>query len=118
MEDERVFRALVDEHRRRLLDRLFERDGQTLGELTAAVPEMTRQGVMKHLRVLEEAELVVTRRDGRAKRHFLNPVPIRGLHDRWISRYTEPLATALGRLKTVMEAPMDPLGTHVYQVYI
>jgi DNA-binding transcriptional ArsR family regulator/uncharacterized protein YndB with AHSA1/START domain len=118
VEEEQTFRALVDPSRRLLLDRLFERDGQTLGELASGLPEMSRQGVMKHLRLLEEAGLVVTRREGRSKLHFLNPVPIRRIHDRWISRYTEPLAAALGRLKDVMEAPMDPNRSHVYQVYI
>ncbi|MEA2621710.1 MAG: hypothetical protein QOH61_620 [Chloroflexota bacterium] len=118
MEDELTFRALVDPNRRLLLDRLFERDGQTLGELAAGIPQMSRQGVMKHLRLLEEAGLVVTRRQGRSKLHFLNPVPIQRIHSRWISRYTAPLAAALGRLKDVMEAPMDPTRSHVYQVYI
>jgi DNA-binding transcriptional ArsR family regulator/uncharacterized protein YndB with AHSA1/START domain len=118
MEDEQTFRALVDPYRRLLLDRLFERDGQTLGELAAELPQMSRQGVMKHLRLLEEAGLVVTRRQGRSKLHFLNPVPIRQIHDRWISRYTEPIAAALGRLKNVLEDPMDTTRSHVYQVWI
>jgi uncharacterized protein YndB with AHSA1/START domain/DNA-binding transcriptional ArsR family regulator len=120
VEDERTFRALVDPSRRLLLDRLFERDGQTLIELAAGFPQMSRQGVMKHLRILEDAGLVVTRREGRTKLHFLNPVPIRQIHDRWISRYTAPLAAALGWLKDAMEVeeqPMEPTR-HVYQVYI
>lgn len=117
MEDEPTFRALVDPSRRLLLDRLFERDGQTLGELAASLPGMSRQGVMKHLRVLEGAGLVVTRRKGRTKLHFLNPVPIRLIHDRWISRYTAPLAATLGRLRSVLEETVEPTK-HVYQIYI
>ena len=88
---ERVFKALADPSRRLLLDRLFEQDGQTLGELCRHLPGMTRFGVMRHLDVLEEAGLVTTRRDGREKRHFLNPVPIRLIHDRWISKFAEPV---------------------------
>src|ERR671935_785379 len=84
---ELVFKALADAGRRRLLDRLFERDGQTLLELCEALPGMTRFGVMKHLRVLEDAGLVSTRRVGREKLHYLNPVPIRLIHDRWIGKY-------------------------------
>ena len=82
-----VFRALSDPSRRLLLDRLFERDGQTLGELCMHLPEMTRFGVMRHLDVLEAAALVTTRRAGREKRHYLNPFAIRLVHDRWISKY-------------------------------
>jgi DNA-binding transcriptional ArsR family regulator len=84
-----VFRALADPTRRDLLDRLYLHDGQTLRALAADYP-MTRIGVMKHLQVLEEARLVVTRRRGREKLHFLNPVPIRLVHDRWVSKYAEP----------------------------
>src|SRR6266516_3651122 len=84
-DDDRVFRALADPTRRFLLDRLFERDGRTLTELESEL-EMTRFGVMKHLRVLEEAGLVVSRRSGREKLHFLNAVPIRLIHDRWATR--------------------------------
>ena len=87
-DDDRVFKALADPTRRFLLDRLYERDGRTLTELEAEL-EMTRFGVMKHLRVLEEANLIVTRRSGREKLHFLNPVPIRLIHDRWIDKYRE-----------------------------
>jgi len=101
-DDDLVFRALADKTRRQLLDRLFERDGRTLTDL-AAEPEMTRFGVMKHLRVLEEAGLVVTRRQGREKLHFLNPVPIRQIHDRWIHKYAEPFASALVDLKKQLE---------------
>lgn len=98
-----VFRALADPHRRLLLDRLRERDGQTLGELCAEL-EMTRFGVMKHLRVLEDAGLVVTRRSGREKLHHLNPVPIQQIYERWVSRYASPFARQLTRLKEELEA--------------
>src|SRR5438034_10535419 len=98
-DDDGVFRALADPPRRLLLDRLFERDGRTLTELESQL-EMTRFGVMKHLRVLEDAALVVTRRRGREKLHFLNPVPIRLIHDRWIDKYTERRVSALADLKT------------------
>src|SRR6059036_1191061 len=98
MNDDLVFKALGDASRRLLLDRLFERDGRTLTELDGEL-EMTRFGVMKHLRVLEEAGLVVTRKQGREKLHFLNPVPIRLIHDRWIDKYTERQVSALLDLK-------------------
>jgi DNA-binding transcriptional ArsR family regulator len=101
--DDRVFRALADPSRRLLLDRLFERDGRALGELEVELPGMTRFGVMKHVRVLEEAGLVVARRDGRRKLHYLNPVPIRLIHDRWIDKYTEHRVSALAELKTQLE---------------
>jgi DNA-binding transcriptional ArsR family regulator len=101
-EEDRVFKALADPTRRHLLDRLFERDGRTLGELEEGL-EMTRFGVMKHLRVLEDANLVVTRRAGREKHHFLNPVPIRQIHDRWIDKYTEGRVNALLDLKRHLE---------------
>jgi DNA-binding transcriptional ArsR family regulator len=101
-EDAVVFKALADPTRRLLLDRLFERDGRTLTELESQV-EMTRFGVMKHLRVLESAGLVVARKSGREKRHFLNPVPIRLIHDRWIDKYTERHVSALVDLKTELE---------------
>ena len=112
-----TFRALGDPSRRLLLDRLFERDGQTLGELCAHLPEMTRFGVMKHLDVLESADLVTTRRDGREKRHYLNPVPIRLMHDRWISKFAEPVVGALSAMKRQLEAPVSTID-HVYSVYI
>ncbi len=102
-DDNRVFRALADPTRRFLLDLLFEREGRTLSDLEARV-DMTRIGVMKHLRLLEEAGLVVTRRSGREKLHFLNPVPIRLIHDRWIGKYTERQVSALANLKTDLEA--------------
>ena len=97
-----VFRALADPSRRFLLDLLFARDGRTLSELEAEL-SMTRFGVMKHLKVLEEAGLVVTRRSGRTKLHFLNPVPIRLIHDRWIDKYRERRVAALADLKTELE---------------
>ena len=101
-DDDRVFKALADPTRRFLLDRLFTRYGRTLTELESEL-EMTRFGVMKHLRVLEEAGLVVTRRQGREKLHFLNPVPIRLIHDRWIDKYREHQVTALADLKAELE---------------
>jgi uncharacterized protein YndB with AHSA1/START domain len=116
---EPAFRALADPNRRTLLDRLRERDGQTLGELEAALPQMTRFGVMKHLRVLEDARLVNTRRDGRRKLHFLNPVPIRLIADRWISRYAEPFVEAMADIKhSVERRTMSESPKHVYEVYI
>jgi DNA-binding transcriptional ArsR family regulator len=103
MTDDLVFKALADPTRRFLLDLLFARDGQTLTELESRL-EMTRFGVMKHLRVLEDASLVVTRRSGREKLHFLNPVPIRLIHNRWIHKYAERQVTALAELKAELEA--------------
>src|SRR3954453_19804738 len=97
-----VFKALADPTRRSLLDELFREDGQTLGALEARLP-MSRFGVMKHLKVLEEAGLVVPRRRGREKLHFLNPVPIRLVHDRWVSKYAEPWAAGLSDLKHDLE---------------
>ena len=105
--DDEVFRALADPSRRTLLDRLFERDGQTLGDLETALPAMTRFGVMKHLRVLEEANLVTSRKVGRERHHYLNPVPIRGIHDRWLDRYAIRAADLLTDLKTLLE--IDPM---------
>jgi len=102
MDDDLVFKALADPTRRLLLDRLFERDGRTLTDLESQL-EMTRFGAMKHLKVLEQAGLVVTRRQGREKLHFLNPVPIRLLHDRWIDKYTERQVSALANLKAELE---------------
>ena len=101
-DDDRVFKALADPTRRFLLDRLFARDGRTLTELESEL-EMTRFGVMKHLRVLEDAGLVVARRSGREKLHFLNPVPIRLIHDRWIDKYTERQVSAFADLKHELE---------------
>ena len=97
-----VFRALADPTRRGLLDELFKADGQSLSALEQRLP-MTRFGVMKHLKVLEEANLVVTKRRGREKLHFLNPVPIRLVHDRWVSKFAEPWAATLSELKKNLE---------------
>jgi DNA-binding transcriptional ArsR family regulator len=101
-DDDRVFKALADPTRRFLLDQLFVRDGRTLTELESEL-EMTRFGVMKHLGVLADAGLIVTRRSGREKLHFLNPVPIRLIHDRWIDKYTERRVSALVDLKNALE---------------
>ena len=109
-----VFRALADPTRRSLLDELFEADGQTLSALEQRLP-MTRFGVMKHLKVLEEAGLVVTRKRGREKLHFLNPVPIRLVHDRWVSKYAEPWAATLTDLKRRLE---DRTMEKVFEIYI
>ena len=109
-----VFRALADPTRRRLLDSLFGDDGQTLSALQERLP-MTRFGVMKHLRVLEEAGLVTTKRRGREKLHFLNPVPIRLIHDRWVSKYAEPWAAALTGIKHELE---DRTMEKVFDIYI
>jgi DNA-binding transcriptional ArsR family regulator len=108
-----VFRALADPTRRRLLDELFREDGQTLSALEAHF-DITRFGVMKHLKLLEEAGLVVTRRRGREKLHFLNPVPIRLVHDRWVSKYAEPWVAGLSDLKTRLETTMEK----IYEIYI
>ena len=102
-DDDLVFKALADPTRRHLLDLLFAREGRTLSELEGAV-EMTRFGVMKHLRVLEDAGLVVTRRKGREKLHYLNPVPVRLIYDRWIDKFTEPRLAALTELKAQLES--------------
>jgi uncharacterized protein YndB with AHSA1/START domain/DNA-binding transcriptional ArsR family regulator len=112
-DDDQVFKALADRTRRFLLDQLFIRDGRTLTELESLVP-MSRFGVMKHLGVLEEAGLVVTRRSGREKHHFLNPVPIRLLHDRWIDKYTQSWSAALSDLKQRLESSMEK----VFEIYI
>ena len=108
-----MFKALADPTRRSLLDELFRRDGQTLSELDERF-SMTRFGVMKHLKQLEEAGLVVTKKRGREKLHFLNPVPIRLVHDRWVSKYAEPWAAALSDIKTRLESPMEK----VFEIYI
>jgi len=102
IDDDLVFKALADKTRRFLLDLLFERDGRTLSELESEV-EMTRFGVMKHLRVLEDANLIVTRRSGREKLHYLNPIPIRQIHDRWIKKYRAHQVSALIDLKQELE---------------
>jgi DNA-binding transcriptional ArsR family regulator len=108
-----VFKALADPTRRSLLDELFRQDGQTLSMLEERI-DMTRFGVMKHLKVLEDAELVVTRRRGREKLHFLNPVPIRLVHDRWVSKYAEPWVAGLSEIKERLERQMEK----VYEIYI
>jgi uncharacterized protein YndB with AHSA1/START domain/biotin operon repressor len=108
-----VFKALADPTRRELLDELFRADGQTLSALEERLP-MTRFGVMKHLRQLEEAGLIVTKRRGREKLHFLNPVPIRLIHDRWVSKYAEPWAAGLSDLKSDLERSME----RVFEIYI
>ena len=102
--DESVFKALADRGRRALLDALFESDGRTLGELCDVLPAMTRFGVMKHLAILEGAGLVVTHRSGRTKRHFLNPVPIREIQDRWIAKYAPPTLDAMVELRRELES--------------
>jgi DNA-binding transcriptional ArsR family regulator len=101
-DEDRVFKALADPTRRHLLDRLFAGDGRTLTDLESEL-DMTRFGVMKHLRVLEDAGLVITRKSGREKLHFLNVVPIRLIHDRWIDKYTERQVSALAHLKAELE---------------
>jgi uncharacterized protein YndB with AHSA1/START domain len=110
-----VFRALADPTRRSLLDELFEQDGQTLSALERRLP-MTRFGVMKHLKVLEEAGLLKTKRQGREKLHYLNPVPIRLVHDRWVSKYAAPWAAALSGLKQALEK--EDGMEKVFEIYI
>jgi DNA-binding transcriptional ArsR family regulator len=109
-DDDRVFKALADPTRRFLLDMLYTRDGRTLTELESEL-EMTRFGVMKHLRLLEDAGLITTRREGREKRHFLNPVPIRLIHDRWIDKYRERQVSALIDLKHALESSSSSSST-------
>ena len=128
--DDEVFKALADQSRRTLLDRLFERDGRTLGELEKELPAMTRFGVMKHLRVLEAAGLVTSRKVGRERRHYLNAVPIREIHDRWLDRYRVRAADLLIDLRTALEAspmvvealetpvPTDAPPAYVHSIYI
>lgn len=106
--DQAVFKALADPTRRALLDALFERDGQSLAQLCALNPEMTRFGVMKHLALLQEADLVVVERSGRTKRHFLNPVPVARIADRWISKYAERFVPALVELEHTVHAYRRP----------
>ncbi|MDX2137337.1 MAG: SRPBCC domain-containing protein [Chloroflexota bacterium] len=119
MDDEMVFKALADASRRTLLDALFERDGQTLSELQAHLTTMTRFGVMKHLQVLEDAGLVTTRKVGREKFHYLNPVPIQLAYDRWVSKYAQPWSQALTGFKFAVEGEiMNAQPTHVYSIVI
>ena len=115
--DDQVFRALADPSRRQLLDRLFERDGQSLAELGAGLP-MTRFGVAKHLRVLEQAGLVTARKVDRRRLHYLNPVPIQLIADRWISRYASPFVARLAALKSALEEPVSTAPRHVYEIFI
>jgi DNA-binding transcriptional ArsR family regulator len=102
MNDDAVFRALADASRRRLLDRLFAANGQTLGELCEGL-DMTRQAVAKHLGILEDANLISVRRQGREKLHFINPVPINGIAERWIGKFEQPSLAALSHLKRTLE---------------
>lgn len=113
-----VFKALADSSRRALLDALKAKDGRTLGELETVLPNLTRFGVMKHLKVLEDANLVATRKVGREKFHYLNPVPIQTISDRWISRFAQPFATALVDLKTRLESRDMQPPKQVYQILI
>ncbi len=114
-----VFGAINDESRRLLLDALFVEDGQTLGQLCERLPEMTRFGVMNHLRVLEGAQLISTRKVGRFKHHYLNPVPIRLIHDRWIGKFAEPRVGAIAALKAQVERRAKQMKpNHVYAAYI
>src|SRR5271168_3111189 len=112
-----VFRALADPTRRRLLDALYKKDGQTLRALEARLP-MTRFGVMKHLKLLEEAGLVATRRSGREKLHYLNTVPIQLIHDRWVSKYAERWTAGLSQLKQDLEKEQEKTMEKVFEIYI
>lgn len=116
MDQDEVFKALSDPHRRTLLDALFQRDGQSLNELSALLP-MTRYGVMKHLQVLEDAGLITSEKAGREKHHFINSVPIQMVYERWVSKYAQPWAQTLTGLKRMMEA--EPVAyKHVQQIFI
>lgn len=116
---EEVFRAIDDPNRRLLLDALFEEDGQTLADLCGHLPTMTRQGVMNHLRILEDAHLVATHRQGRSKHHYLNPVPIRVIHDRWISRFAEARSGVMSALTTTLEGGSNmSKPVHVYSSFV
>ena len=117
MTDDDVFRALADSSRRALLDRLHARNGQTLGELCEGLA-MSRQAVTKHLGILEQANLIATRKEGREKLHFLNAVPVRLIHDRWIDKYTERPVSALTGLKTQLEQAMSETTIKVFEIYI
>ena len=116
MDQDEVFKALGDPHRRTLLDALFQRDGQSLNELSELLP-MTRYGVMKHLQVLEDAGLITSEKVGREKHHYINAVPIQMVYERWVSKYAQPWAQALTGLKTLMES--DTMSNkHIQQVFI
>jgi uncharacterized protein YndB with AHSA1/START domain/DNA-binding transcriptional ArsR family regulator len=117
MDEEKVFKALADESRRKLLDSLFEHDGQTLSQLQALLPKMTRFGVMKHLQLLEDAGLLTTRKVGREKHHYLNPVPVQAVYERWVTKYAQPWTRLLTGLKDALEEPaMTP--SHIFQIFI
>jgi len=120
MDDDKVFKALADPSRRRLLDALFERDGQTLTELYAPLAQaMTRFGCMKHLQLLEDAGLLTTRKSGREKHHYLNPVPIQMVYDRWVSKFSQPWAERMTALKHILEeSDMPAQPDHVFQIFI
>lgn len=115
-----VFRAINDPSRRLLLDKLYERDGQTVGELCTHLPQMTRYGVMNHLRILEGAGLLTTRKQGRSKYHYLNPVPIKLIQDRWITKYAEPRVGAIADIKARLESGEKTMEkpVHVYKAFI
>ncbi|NJL95629.1 MAG: helix-turn-helix domain-containing protein, partial [Anaerolineae bacterium] len=118
-EQDLVFKALADPTRRFLLDLLFQEDGRSLGALCTQVPELTRFGVMKHLEVLEQAALISTHKVGREKLHYLNPVPIQQVYDRWVSKFAQPWTATLLHLKnTLEETPMIEKPAHVFQVFI
>ncbi len=117
MDNDLVFKALADPTRRRLLDLLFEKDGQTLIELTVCIP-MSRFGVMKHLKILEESALIVHRKIGRSKFHYLNPIPIQQVYDRWVSKYAKPFASGLTSIKRRLEKIIMNKHKHVYEILI
>ncbi|MBC7871469.1 MAG: metalloregulator ArsR/SmtB family transcription factor [Chitinophagaceae bacterium] len=118
MDEEKVFKALADENRRKLLDLLFQRDGQTVSELEAHLP-MTRFGAMKHLQILEDAGLLTTQKIGREKHHYLNPIPVQLVYERWVSKYAQPWTQTLSGLKNLLEdQDMTQKPSHVFQIYI
>ncbi|MCA9984883.1 MAG: SRPBCC domain-containing protein [Anaerolineales bacterium] len=117
MDSELIFKALADPSRRQLLDLLYNRDGQSLSELEAELP-MSRFGVMKHLRLLEEAGLITTEKIGREKHHYLNPIPIQFVYDRWVSKFARPFTSQLTELKYRLEHEMSETRSHRYQIYI
>ncbi len=108
MDDDAVFKALADPFRRRLLDALYERDGLTSSELESVIPELTRFGVMRHLEVLQKAGLVVARKSGRYKHHYLNTVPLRLVYERWIGKYRDRITVSLLDLKDHLESQGEP----------
>jgi uncharacterized protein YndB with AHSA1/START domain/DNA-binding transcriptional ArsR family regulator len=119
MDNEHVFKALADRNRRLLLDLLHQQDGRTLTELAGHLDHMTRFGVAKHLGILEEAGLITTRKVGREKHHYLNPVPIQQVYERWVSKYAQPWAKTMTALKsTLEEQTMSDIPAHVYHIFI